>query len=207
MIFPADTLIYDTAKVAVWQSNPAYDYDRDIAASNSSITEWLWQMFYGFLEKLFGSSFAALFGVYIFILLIILVVGLIVFIIYQRRPDLFSKNKNKKLQQDEDIDTIYGINFDSKIAEALRHSNYYEASRLLYLQTLQQLNESGQIIWQFYKTPTQYIYEYNKPAFKEITTHFLKIRYGNFEATEGVFNSMKTCKAEIEEEEKANENP
>lgn len=206
MIVPADTLIYDTAKVVVWQSNPAYSYDRDIATSNYSITDWMWQMFYSFLEKLFGSIFATVYGVFIFIVLIILLIGLIVFIIYQRRPDLFSKNKNERLQPDEAIDSIYGINFDNKINEALHHNNYYEASRLLYLQTLQQLNDSGQIIWQFYKTPTQYIYEYNTPAFKEITTHFLKIRYGNFTATKTVFNSMKACKIEIEEGN-ADENP
>ena len=46
-----------------------------------------------------------------------------------------------------------------RIADALCPTDYREAVRLLYLQTLKQLSDGKRIDWQLYKTPTQYIYE------------------------------------------------
>ena len=84
-------------------------------------------------------------------------------------------------------DTIYGVDFPGGIAEALSRQNYREAVRLLYLQTLKQLSDAERIDWQLYKTPTQYINEVRLPAFRQLTNHFLRVRYGNFEATEELF--------------------
>ena len=35
------------------------------------------------------------------------------------------------------------------------------------------------------------------PVFRQLTNHFLRVRYGNFEATEELFNSMKSLQEEI----------
>ena len=74
-----------------------------------------------------------------------------------------------------------------------------EAVRLLYFQTLKQLSDAGRIEWQPYKTPTQYLYEVRLPAFRQLTNHFLQVRYGNFEATEELFRTMRALQEEIEE--------
>ena len=79
-------------------------------------------------------------------------------------------------------DTIYGVDFPGGIAEALSRQDYREAVRLLYLQTLKQLSDAERIDWQLYKTPTQYLNE---------------VRYGNFEATEELFRTMRTLQEEI----------
>ena len=63
--------------------------------------------------------------------------------------------------------------------------------RLLYLQTLKQLSDAERIDWQLYKTPTQYLNEVRLPAFRQLTNHFLRVRYGNFEATEELFPYMQ----------------
>lgn len=76
-------------------------------------------------------------------------------------------------------------------------SDYREAVRLLYLQTLKRLSDEKRIDWQPYKTPTQYINEVRIPVFRQLTNHFLRVRYGNFEATEELFNSMKSLQEEI----------
>ena len=86
-------------------------------------------------------------------------------------------------------DTIYGVDFAERIADALARTDYREAVRLLYLQTLKQLSDGKRIDWQLYKTPTQYIYEVRLPAFRQMTNHFLRVRYGNFEATETLFHA------------------
>ena len=72
-----------------------------------------------------------------------------------------------------------------------------KAVRLLYLQTLKRLSDEKRIDWQPYKTPTQYINEVRIPVFRQLTNHFLRVRYGNFEATEELFNSMKSLQEEI----------
>ena len=47
-------------------------------------------------------------------------------------------------------DTIYGVDFAERIAYALARTDYREAVRLLYLQTLKQLSDGKRIDWQLY---------------------------------------------------------
>lgn len=88
--------------------------------------------------------------------------------------------------------------FAERIADALARTDYREAVRLLYLQTLKQLSDGKRMDWQLYKTPTQYIYEVRLPAFRQMTNHFLRVRYGNFEATETLFHAMRDLQKEVE---------
>lgn len=37
---PADTLVCDTTQLAVWQSDPAYDYGRELMAPDINVFEW-----------------------------------------------------------------------------------------------------------------------------------------------------------------------
>lgn len=65
------------------------------------------------------------------------------------------------------------------------------------MQTLKQLSDEKRIDWQLYKTPTQYVYEVRMPAFRQLTNHFLRVRYGNFEATEALFHVMQSLQEEV----------
>ena len=141
---PADTLVCDTTQLAVWQSDPAYDYGRELMAPDINVFEW-----------------------------------------FNRWPYAVEE------------DTIYGVDFARGIADALSRSDYREAVRLLYLQTLKQLSDEKRIDWQLYKTPTQYVYEVRMPAFRQLTNHFLRVRYGNFEATEALFHVMRSLQEEV----------
>ncbi|MBS5638608.1 MAG: DUF4129 domain-containing protein, partial [Bacteroides sp.] len=42
------------------------------------------------------------------------------------------------------------------------------------------------------------INEVRLPAFRQLTNHFLRVRYGNFEATEELFRTMQVLQEEIE---------
>lgn len=194
---PADTLVCDTVKIAIWQSDSAYDYNRELITPELNVFDWIGRQFDHLLRKIFGSHFAEQYSELILICIAIIILLLIIWFIYKKRPELFMRSHKNALPYTVEEDTIYGVDFPEGIASALSRRDYREAVRLLYLQTLKQLSDEQRIDWQPYKTPTQYIYEVRLPAFRQLTNHFLRVRYGNFEATEELFHSMQTLQEEM----------
>lgn len=194
---PADTLVCDTAQIAAWQSDPAYDYNRELLTPDINIFEWLFKRFGEFLRKIFGSRFAEEYSGIILVCIALLILLLIIWFLYKKRPELFLFSRKNALPYTVEEDTIYGVDFQGGIANALARQDYRESIRLLYLQTLKQLSDKGCIDWQPYKTPTQYIYEVKTSAFRQLTNHFLRVRYGNFEATEALYHAMRSLQEEI----------
>lgn len=194
---PADTLVCDTAQIAAWQSDPAYDYNRELLTPDINIFEWLFKRFGEFLRKIFGSRFAEEYSGIILVCMALLILLLIIWFLYKKRPELFLFSRKNALPYTVEEDTIYGVDFQGGIANALARQDYRESIRLLYLQTLKQLSDKGCIDWQLYKTPTQYIYEVKTSAFRQLTNHFLRVRYGNFEATEALYHAMRSLQEEI----------
>lgn len=194
---PNDTLVCDTAKIALLQSDPAYDYNRELITPELNLFEWLSRQFGELLRKIFGSRFAEEYSTLILVCIAIILLLLIIWFVYKKRPELFMMSKKTSLPYTVEEDTIYGVDFPGGIADALSRQDYREAVRLLYLQTLKQLSDAERIDWQLYKTPTQYIYEVRLPAFRQLTNQFLRVRYGNFEATEELYRSMLALQGEI----------
>lgn len=194
---PVDTLVCDTAKIAMWQSNSAYDYNRELITPDINLFEWLNRQFGEMLRKIFGNRFAEQYSEYILIGIAIVILLLIIWFVYKKRPELFMRSGKKPLSYSVEEDTIYGVDFQGGIADALSRSDHREAVRLIYLQTLKLLSDEKRIDWQLYKTPTQYVYEVRTSAFRELTNHFLRVRYGNFEATESLFRIMQALQEEI----------
>lgn len=194
---PADTLVCDTAKIALWRSDSAYDYNRELITPELNLFEWISKQFGELLRKIFGSRFAEEYSGIILICIAIILLLLIIWFVYKKRPELFMRSPRNALPYTVGEDTIYGVDFPGGIAEALSRRDYREAVRLLYLQTLKQLSDAERIDWQLYKTPTQYLNEVRLPAFRQLTNHFLRVRYGNFEATEELFRTMQTLQEEI----------
>ena len=91
--------------------------------------------------------------------------------------------------------------FDAEIRRAIDRKDYREAIRLLYLQTLKLLSDDGRIDWQLYKTPTEYIYEVKqemlRTPFRNLTHGFLRVRYGNFPASESLFEELAALQTQI----------
>lgn len=195
---PADTLVCDTAKIALWQSDPTYNYNRELITPEINLFEWISNQFGGLLRRIFGTRFAEEYSGLILICIAILILLLIVWLVYRKRPELFMRSSKNALPYTVEEDTIYGVDFPGGIADALSRQDYREAVRLLYLQTLKLLSDAERIDWQLYKTPTQYLNEVKLPAFRQLTNHFLRVRYGNFEATEELFGVMKALQEEIE---------
>ncbi|NDV66451.1 DUF4129 domain-containing protein [Bacteroides sp. 224] len=195
MLHPTDTIAYNAEKVARWQSDPAYNYNRELMMPDVNIYELLLRWLNELLGKFFGSKFANDYGELVLVLIFVAIVLLLVWFLYRKRPELFMRSRKVPLQYTVHEDTIYGIDFNKEIERALSGSDYKEAVRLLYLQTLKQLSDKELIDWQLYKTPTEYIYEVKaegmKESFRNLTNSFLRVRYGNFEASELLFQEMR----------------
>ena len=144
---PTDTLVCDTTQLARWQSDPAYDYGRELMAPDINVFEWFNRWFGKILQKIFGSHFAEEYSGLILICIAILILLLIVWFVYRKRPELFMVSRKNALPYTIEEDTIYGVDFPGGITEALSRQDYREAVRLLYLQTLKQLSDAERIDW------------------------------------------------------------
>lgn len=202
MIEQTDTLACDTARLAYWQTNPLYDYNRELVAPDINVFRWLSMQLGKLLSKLFGTKFAQEYSGVVLVCIAILLLLLLLWFVYKKRPELFMRSKQNKVAYTVHEDTIYGVDFAQEISRALERQDYREAVRLLYLQTLKQLSDATQIDWQLYKTPTEYIYELKpesaRTSFRNLTRLFLRVRYGNFEATASLVQEMQSLQAQIE---------
>lgn len=197
---PIDTLVYDTAAIAGWQAQSAYDYNRELVTPEIDLIGWFNIWLGKLLQKIFGNRFAEEYTELVLAGLFIIILLLIIWFLYKKRPELFMRSK-KNLSYSVQEDTIYGVDFLKEIDTALLNSDYREAIRFLYLQTLKQLSDAESLDWQPYKTPTEYICEVKGDAlrgvFRKLTDRFLRVRYGNFEATEALFHEMQSLQDEI----------
>lgn len=186
-----DTLQLDSTQLAVFQHDSRFNYDRELIGGSQNLLEWLTTVIREWLEDTFDVLVDNDVVYYSLIGLGVLLVLFIAWLVWKKNPKLFMRKEDEPLDYDVQEDTIYGVDFEASIREALSRQDYRQAVRLLYLQTLKQLSDASHIDWQPSKTPSQYVREYSHKAFAELSSHFVRVRYGNFEATEELFQKMK----------------
>lgn len=198
-----DTLSVDTLRIAEWRTKPEFDYTVEFKGSSFSLWDWFTDRFNQIMQNLFGDISLGYTGEIIwYVLGFGAIVAIIVYTLY-RHPELLRWRSKKNAENDGYIveeDNIYGIDFPSTIDHALKVGNYREAVRLVYLQTLRHLSDAGKIDWQPAKTPSQYLNEYTGRPFHHLTTTFVRIRYGGYDADVSTADAaMADSKATIEE--------
>lgn len=198
-----DTLSVDTLRIAEWRTKPEFDYTVEFKGSSFSLWDWFTDRFNQIMQNLFGDISLGYTGEIIwYVLGFGAIVAIIVYTLY-RHPELLRWRSKKNAENDGYIveeDNIYGIDFPSTIDQALKVGNYREAVRLVYLQTLRHLSDAGKIDWQPAKTPSQYLNEYTGRPFHHLTTTFVRIRYGVYDADVSTADAaMADSKATIEE--------
>ena len=194
-----DTLQLDSAQIAVWQADSRFDYDREIVGGSENVLQWLMRRVAEWLEDRLGVMIESDVAYYTLLVLGGLTIGFIAFLVWRRRRAPFLRSdKANALDYGLEEDTIYGVDFTAALADAEQRRDWRQAVRLLYLQTLKQLSDAGRIDWQPSKTPAQYVREVGETSFTELSHHFVRIRYGNFEATEAVFQAMKALQAKMQ---------
>jgi hypothetical protein len=198
---PADTLVYDAAKIAARQADGRFDYNSQLGAPESGLLDILRRWLSRCLRAFFDSETAESVTVWLLIAFFVLAVGLILFFIYRKRPELFLREKRKPLSHEVEEENIYRIDFEKELAAALAANDFRLAVRMLYLQTLRLAADRQWIDWQIYKTPTEYARELKpaglKATFRDFTNRFLQVRYGNFRATRELFDSMCRLQDEL----------
>ena len=121
----------------------------------------------------------------IYILVAILIICIIAFCAVKLLHWNGSKTKNTKMDDDEL--SIHHTYTNEEVNQLLANGNYKEAIKIVYIRTLQLLNEKGIIAWTPYKTPIEFYYEVKdskvKKELMELTSSTMAVRYGNVEAT------------------------
>ena len=207
MLHPADTIRYNTAKIAEYQADARYDYNSQLQMSDIGLTDiirqWLAHILRRLLRNAADETIYSLTG-WILIGLIVLIIALVVYFIWKKHPSLFTREKKMPgLPYDVEEENIYGVDFEKELSEALASSDFRSAVRIIYLQTLRFLADKEWIDWRIFKTPTEYLYEL-KPvvlrlAFRDFTNRFLQVRYGNYQATPELFAAMRELQRQIRE--------
>lgn len=182
-----DTLQCDTALVRQLQQSPDYDYHREFIEQDYSLIERIVRWF----EEIFSTTFKHATGDYWVIGGIIVVFAAAVYL-FTHDVGIFRRGGKADLDYEVDDEDIYAIDFDERIDQAVAQHDWREATRLTHLKTLRWLADNGCIEWALYKTPLQYTREERSTEFREMTNDFLRVRYGNFEATEATYEQMRS---------------
>ena len=193
-----DSLRLDSAQLAAFQQDPRYDYDHELVGGSQNFIEWLSTIISDWFEKTCNTLMDNEAVKFALVIVGLLVVAVIAWLVWKKGAKLFLRNApGDVLDYELEEDTIYGVDFDGDIRQALEQQNYRQAVRLVYLQTLKHLSDAGKIEWQPSRTPTQYVRQYGLPAFAELSRRFIRVRYGNFQADEALYLEMKQLQQDI----------
>ena len=194
----SDTLSINRQLITQWQQDDHFNYDRELVGDKRGVFSWLTDHLKEFLSDLLNTTVSNDAVTYLLIAIggfALLFVG---WQVWRHNPGLFSRQGSRRtLDYDVEDDSIYGVDFEENIRKALASADYRQAVRWLYLQTLSQLSDNRRIDWQPHKTPTEYMREAGNDAFSQMSRHFMQVRYGNFEASEQLFQEMRQLQMAI----------
>ncbi|MEX0719018.1 MAG: DUF4129 domain-containing protein [Balneolaceae bacterium] len=167
----------------------------------SRIQRWLFQTIISILDNKWASffikfAFFATFG--------IVLVALINQLLGGNLQSAFStrqKTNNISLKTGETNFTKTDL--DKLLGEALAENRFSDAVRILYLQTLQELNNLGLISLKPDKTNHDYLRELDQhataPFFFRLTLFYEYVEYGNFKIEKSGFEQMKEIHEQFKE--------
>lgn len=181
-----DTLKTDSAMLNALRNNPDFGYSRELVQVKSSTWQWMSDRLAEWYQSLLNSVFPNENNWFLWLIVALVVIGIIIAIVVVRNRYLLRLKENTDSGYVVTDDTIYGIDFEQQIKAALGRDDYRTALRMIYLQTLKWLDDNHHIHWQPQKTPSQYVREYRCAPFNTLTTLFIRIRYGGFEADQAL---------------------
>lgn len=192
-----DTLKTDSAMLNALRNNSDFGYSRELVQVKSSTWQWMSDRLADWYNSLFNSVFPNENNWYLWFIAAVMVIGIIIAIVMVRNRNLLRQKENNDSGYVVTDDTIYGIDFEQQIEAALGRDDYRTALRMIYLQTLKWLDDNHHIHWQPQKTPSQYVREYRCAPFNTLTTLFIRIRYGGFEADRALVDEALRMRAAV----------
>jgi hypothetical protein len=132
----------------------------------------------------------------------ILIIGMVVLLLYQlfkiRFKGLVKKRSDEAVvtaPRAEEAEDIRNMEFENLLQDAINQKKYRQAVRLLYLQSLRQLQDRSLIQWRREKTNRDYLREIQdqqlRPLFDELTFTFDYVWYGEFPVDLNHFNTAR----------------
>ena len=203
MKLQTDTIIYDVQKIADYQGDSRFDYNSQLDLPDYTFFQMLSRWFNRLFNSVFSGKFEESVTTPLMITIFIIALAAILYYLYKKRPELFTRSKKvtSPIPYNIEEENIHEIDFKKEISSALDNGDYRLATRLTYLQTLRILSDNELIDWQIHKTPTEYLYEVQnvemKPLFRELTNNFLQVRYGNYDASLELYQTMHESQTEI----------
>ena len=192
MILRCDTIAANDSVLAAFQQSRNYDYARDLKSSDEvNYFDRLWR----YLEELFDIEDAGRYffqsipdwGWWCMCALVLAAAG---FLVWKYQVKLFGPQDAELKAVEITEDDINELDFDQLIAEAENRGDYLTLCRLRYLQTLKAASDASLVTWKRYKTPTQYAMEWQDDDFGIMTNHFLRFRYGHYNADAALAREM-----------------
>jgi len=130
--------------------------------------------------------FTLIISLLIYILILVFVGNLLFKNIKVKAGNEFTEENHEEDIHSNDLEKLY--------REAILNNNFRQAIRIYYLIVLRELSILQLIIWKKDKTNSEYLFEMKGHTyysdFREITSHFERVWYGEFELTEVIFQSV-----------------
>jgi len=184
----------DAERLRDLETSRDYQYGTDAPPPDNPVGRFIAYIF-GKLRDLLASEAYQNVGQYV---LLAAIAGLVIYWLMKAEVlgFLFAQRaQSAGLDYENLSENIHEINFDEAIDEAARQRNYRLATRLLYLQTLKRLTDTGQISYKADKTNRQYVHELSgsprQADFDELTRQFEFVWYGNFPIDESRFAAIQ----------------
>lgn len=186
---------FDQKKIEAYHKEKEFDYDKKLPSQSnwaSQLSDWFWNL----INQIFGEVVSGTGTKYIIILILI---ALITYVVVKGlgfdMMIITGKSKPVEIPYTESLDNIHDIDFNAEIEKAISNSDYRLGIRLSYLYSLKKLNDKKYIDWQAEKTNQVYIAEITdvdkKNQFRELTTLFEYIWYGEFFIDQENFSELK----------------
>lgn len=205
-----DTIIANQEVIEAIRNNSAYAYEKQVVPNNKSFIDHILNAIGDLLESLIPNvSPKDPENNMLWIVITLGVILVVILLVAHFKFNLFKFARKTKVEKDYEVELedINTIEFDSSIARALAAGDYRAACRYIYLKTLKALSDSDAIDWKIFKTPLQYTREVRDSEFRTLTNHFLRIRYGDFDATRALFDEMSALHDVIVEKYEATVDP
>jgi len=176
---------FNTKELKKYAADEDFNYTGEAPSLEPSLWDrfwrWFWDNFNVFSDAQNGGN-----SRYIFITLgcAAVIFAIVKFSGMDLRLVFMGKAREVEIPYTETLENIHEISFTDEIAKATAQKDFRLAVRLLYLQSLKNLNDAGRIAWEPDKTNSQYVRELKHPEqkhlFGQLTHQFEYIWYGNF---------------------------
>lgn len=193
----------DSAAIDKYQKDQAFNYHEE---NEYQLSWWsrFWRWVWHIIQNLFGEKDTAPtqgHSSFLQTILLVVAVGALIYVIVKvmgvNLANIFGReSKGINLPYSESLENIHEITFEEEIEKALSQHNYRLAVRLLYLNSLKQLNDAQLIQWQIDKTNSAYLNELadsdKRQSFTVLTRQFEFVWYGDFPIDSRSYQNIST---------------